>query len=246
MSKLYTEYAEVYHLMYQGLIDYDEEFVDYQKILADFNCKSLLEVACGTGQLGRRLVEAGYTYQGLDMSADMLDFAREMLPGGQFHQQDMRYIQVPDTFDAVLITARSVSYLLQNSDALSTFQNIKKVLKPGGILTFDFIDANTYIPHILANPMAIHEVETAKGKFKRENHYYINFTDGWCLTWDAKYFKQKEEGGYESLGNDKHQLRAFTEDEMCLLLELSGLKVQAVLQRPSYAYNTKVAIAQNV
>lgn len=246
MSKLYTEYAEVYHLMYQGLINYDEEFVYYQKILANFNSKSLLEVACGTGQLGRRLVEAGYTYQGLDRSADMLNFAQEILPKGQFHQQDMRYIQLPDTFDAVLITARSVSYLLQNSDALSTFQNIKKVLKPGGILTFDFIDANTYIPHILANPMAIHEVDTEKGKFKRENHYHIDFTDGWCLTWSTAYFKQNGEGLYHSIGSDEEQLRAFTEDEMCLLLELSGLKVQGVLERPSYAYNTKVAIAQNV
>jgi ubiquinone/menaquinone biosynthesis C-methylase UbiE len=246
MSKLYTEYAEVYHLMYQSLIDYDEEFVYYQKILADFNSKSLLEVACGTGQLGRRLVEAGYTYQGLDMSADMLQFAQEILPEGQFHQQDMRYIQLPDTFDAVLSTARSVSYLLQNSDALSTFQHIKKVLKPGGILTFDFIDANTYIPHILTNPTAIHEVDTPKGKFKRENHYQYNFTDSWCFTWSAEYFKENGNGSYQSIGTDETILRAFTEDEMCLMLEMSGLKVQAVLERPSYAYNTKVAIAQNV
>ena len=31
----------------------------------------------------------------------MLQFAREILPGGQFHQQDMRYIQLPDTFGCI-------------------------------------------------------------------------------------------------------------------------------------------------
>ena len=245
MSKLYTEFAEVYHLMYQGLIDYDEEFVYYQKILAGFKVKSLLEVACGTGQLGRRLVEAGYTYQGLDMSAEMLNFAKELLPQGLFHQQDMRYIQLADTFDAVLSTARSVSYLLKNTDSLSTFQHIKKVLKPGGILVFDFIDANTYIPHIQANPTAIHEVDTPKGKFKRENQYQYSFTDSWCFNWNSEYFKENGTGHYHSIGTDDTQLRAFTEDEMCLMLELSGLKVLKMLERPSYAYNTKVAIAQN-
>lgn len=246
MTKLYTDYAEVYHLMYQGLIDYDEEFEYYQKILDKHQCKSILEVACGTGQLARRFLPAGYLYEGLDMSAEMLEFAREALPHTQFYQQDMRDIQVAEHFDAVLITARSVSYLMTNLDLIHTFQSIRQALHKGGILAFDFIDANTYIPYIQRNPSATHEVDTPKGTFKRDSRYRLDFDQGWRWTWSAQYFKKSEKGNYELIGNDDTQLRSFTEDEMKLSLELAGLKVLDVLKRPSYAYDTKVAIAQRV
>ncbi|AEE53147.1 class I SAM-dependent DNA methyltransferase [Haliscomenobacter hydrossis] len=243
MNKLYTEYAQLYHLMYQSFIDYSAEYQYYQEILAEFHCKSILEVACGTGQLGRRFVDAGYTHQGLDMSAEMLQVAQEILPGGTFHQQDMRHIKLADTFDAALITARSVSHLLSNPDVIQTFAGIKNVLHPGGILVFDFIDANTYIPHIQANPSVTHEVNTLEGTFKRESQYLFNVAKGWQCTWKSSYYQQIN-GAYVPIGTDEDELRVFTEDEMELLLQLSGLKVIKFLKRPSYAYDTKVVIAQ--
>lgn len=244
MNKLYTDFAEVYHLMYQGLIDYDEELEYYQKILLTHQCKSILEVACGTGQLARRLLNAGYTYQGLDMSAEMLQFAREALPQTPFHQQDMRYIQLPDQFDAALITARSVSHLMTNLDLIHTFQSIYRVLHSGGILAFDFIDANTYIPYIQRHPSVTHEVETDKGTFKRESHYILDFAQGWRWTWSAQYFQKQTTENYQLIGTDDDQLRGFTADEMQLLLELAGFEVLDILKRPSYAYDTRVAVAR--
>lgn len=244
MNKLYTDFAEVYHLMYQELIDYDEELEYYQKILVAHQCKSILEVACGTGQLARRLLNAGYTYQGLDMSAEMLQFAREALPQARFHQQDMRYIQLPDQFDAALITARSVSHLMTNLDLIHTFQSIYRVLHSGGILAFDFIDASTYIPYIQQHPSATHEVATDRGTFKRESLYTLDFTQGWRWTWSAQYFQRQAGTDYQFIGTDDDQLRGFTADEMQLLLELAGFEVLAMLKRPSYAYDTKVAVAR--
>ena len=243
MNKLYTEYAQLYHLMYQTFIDYNAEYEFYQEILAEFRCKSILEVACGTGQLGRRLVDAGYVHQGLDMSAEMLQVAREILPRGTFHQQDMRHIQLVDAFDAALITARSVSHLLSNPDVIQTFAGIKNVLHPGGIVAFDFIDAVTYIPHIQANPAVTHVVDTPEGSFKRESQYLFNVAKGWQCTWESRYFQQVN-GSDVLIGTDEDELRAFTEDEMELLLRLAGLKVIKFLKRPSYAYDTKVVIAQ--
>ena len=33
MTRLYTKYADLYHKMYQSLIDYDEEYQFYKKLL---------------------------------------------------------------------------------------------------------------------------------------------------------------------------------------------------------------------
>ena len=124
MTKLYTEFAELYHLMYQGLIDYAEEYNYYQTLLTQHHCQSVLEIGCGTGQLGKRFLEAGFDYQGLDISAEMLAFARENVPEDLLHQQDMRNIQLPDRFNAAIITARSTAYLLHNEDLIQAFQSL--------------------------------------------------------------------------------------------------------------------------
>jgi SAM-dependent methyltransferase len=239
MTKLYTEFAELYHLMYQGLIDYAEEYSYYEALLTQYHCQSVLEIGCGTGQLGSRFLDAGFQYQGLDISAEMLAFARENIPTALLHQQDMRNIQLPDRFDAAIITARSIAYLLHNEDLIQAFQSIKKILNPGGLLIFDYIDARSFIPQIEEGKTILHEVDTPLGKIKRESQYALSIAHNWCWVWTSKFYQENS-----PIGEDVAELRAFTPDEMELFLNLAGFTVEAVLSRPVYAFETKVVIAR--
>src|SRR5262245_37395682 len=132
MTKLYTDFADLYHKMYQSFIDYEEEYQYYKELLDKHRARSILEVGCGTGQLAKRFLADGYSYAGIDISAAMLAYAQKEMPGQQFYQMDMRDIKLQDSFQGVIITARSLSYLLTNADVMATFQSIKKILQAGG------------------------------------------------------------------------------------------------------------------
>ncbi|MHA1563171.1 MAG: class I SAM-dependent methyltransferase, partial [Promethearchaeota archaeon] len=80
MTILYSKLARVYHEMYQTIFDYDEEFQIYDTYLKKYNGKKVLELGCGSGNLGYRLVKANYNYLGLDLFPEMLTIAREEFP----------------------------------------------------------------------------------------------------------------------------------------------------------------------
>ena len=69
--------------------DWAEFILDYAR---DVSLKptTALDLACGTGALTAELQARGLTVTGLDASAEMLDVARERLPGMRLVQADLR------------------------------------------------------------------------------------------------------------------------------------------------------------
>jgi len=243
MTQLYTTYADLYHKMYQSFIDYDEEYQFYKTLLDKNGVNSILEIGCGTGQLAKRFLRDGYSYTGIDVSAPMLEYARKALPSHHFHQMDMRDINLPAKFDAVIITARSISYILSNADVIATFRSVKNVVKDGGVLIFDFIDAKNFIPSINENEVISHEVVIDNVRYKRESIFERSIATSWNWIWKSTFMKE-EEAGYQEIGSDEAELRAFTQDELEIFLSLTGFKVLQVLDRKVYAFHTKVIVAQ--
>ena len=242
MTKLYTEYADLYHKMYQSFIDYDEEYQFYKKLLDNHVARKILEIGCGTGQLAKRFLRDGYTYTGIDVSLPMLEFARKDLPAHHFHQMDMRDIKLPSTFDGVIITARSISYILSNNDVLATLQSIKKVLQDGRVLIFDFIDANSFIPSINEKEIISHDVVIDNVRYKRESIFQKHIDSSWNWIWKSRFLKEVD-GSYQEIGRDEAELRTFTADELEIFLKLTGFKIQEILDRRVYAFDTKVIVA---
>src|SRR5664279_879512 len=112
MTQLYTTLARIYHEMYQHVFDYDKEFTFYDSILKKNNCKKILEVGCGSGMLARRFLKNAYDYIGLDSSNEMLDIARSEVKSDSFMQCDMRNLSFDKQFESVLITGRSIAYII--------------------------------------------------------------------------------------------------------------------------------------
>jgi SAM-dependent methyltransferase len=243
MTKLYTEYADLYHKMYQSFIDYDEEYQFYKELLDKHATRNILEIGCGTGQLAKRFLKDGYSYTGIDVSLPMLEYARKEMPAHHFHQMDMRSIKLSGPFDGVIITARSISYILTNTDVTATLLSIKKVLQNGGVLIFDFIDAKSFIPSIDEREIISHQVVIDNVTYKRDSIFEKNIDSNWNWIWRSTFFKV-EENGYKEIGSDEAELRTFTADELEIFLTLSGFKILQVLDRRVYAFDTKVIIAQ--
>lgn len=129
----YIKFAQTYDkLMDKSLYD---EWASFVKAHVPENA-SVLELACGSGDLASRL-ESVYNYMATDVSSDMLVLASEKLKKTQLLELDMRDFSDMPKQDAVLCFADSLCYLKNREEVLQTFQNVYRTLNDGGVFLFD-------------------------------------------------------------------------------------------------------------
>ena len=231
-------------MMYQTFINYDEEYAYYSNKLQKYNADSVIELGCGTGSLASRFTANGFDYTGLDLNKTMLDIAEKKNPGAKFIEADMRSFQLQEKKQACIIAGRSISYLVTNKDVLDSFNTINKNLQNEGILCFDNIDAAKFISFIKNGKRIIHKAEFEGRKFHRESYWSVNGNESWTFNWDAVYFEEDKKGGLKKIAEDNSTVRCFTKDDLCLFLELCNFSVKEIEDRPSYAFDTFVIVAQ--
>jgi SAM-dependent methyltransferase len=94
------------------------------------------ELGCGGGLTMEALLNApfwipGSQIAGVDFSSEMIEIARERLPGISFHTADARtQIYDPDTFDLIY-----ASLMIHNVEQ-GLFDEVHRILKPGGSFLF--------------------------------------------------------------------------------------------------------------
>ena len=192
----------------------------------------VLDLACGTGQFAYRLRQRGLEVTAVDISSEMLAVAeakaRSLGLKISFFRQDMRYLQLPESYDLVICLCDSLNYLLQLEDVAATFNAVARVLKPGGHFIFDL---NT--EHKLATVYGDNTYAADLGDYAYiwENEYqpetklcYMDlafFVPTLALKrsereWETQLFERLTES---------HVQRAFSPEEMEDLVETVGLKL---------------------
>ena len=245
MNKLYTDWATIYDEIYQQLFDYNKDFAFYDSHLQAYNAYKVLELGCGTGHLALKFCSNGYAYTGMDMSANMLALARARVPDARFIESDIRHFKIAEKFDAVLMTGRTISYLIKNMDVIQTFECISKVLKSGGLLIFDAIDAVDLFSNFDKIQSETLEIKTKQTEYKRNATNKMNLETGFTWDWATAYF-QKIGNEFEKIGNDKTTLRAFTKDELAVFLSLFSLKIKAFVDKESYTWQSFYCVVEAV
>ncbi|MEL6943180.1 MAG: class I SAM-dependent methyltransferase, partial [Bacteroidota bacterium] len=97
------------------------EYSLYKGFLEKYDRKSTLEIGCGTGRLSQLFLQDNYDYIGLDLSHEMLEIAKNRNPNITFIQGDMRFFSLEKPVESVIMTGRTISYLVKNEDVRSTF-----------------------------------------------------------------------------------------------------------------------------
>lgn len=96
----------------------------------------VFDVGCGTGMGSQRLVESGYTVEGIDYNERGIAFSRLMVPQGQFNHADARLLkdmpQYHGRFDAAIIV--EVFEHIPPQYHPDVLQGIHAALKPDGVL----------------------------------------------------------------------------------------------------------------
>ncbi|MGQ7946996.1 class I SAM-dependent DNA methyltransferase [Flavobacterium sp. WC2509] len=243
MANLFSgKMATIFDAMYQTFIDYDEEYEFFNGLLQEKECNSVLEIGSGTGNLAKRFRDNNQNYKGLDSSLSMIAIAQQRNKDCTFIHGDMRNFELQTPVDAIIITGRSTSYLINNEDVNDTFESVHKNLNSNGIFIFDIIDANRFIPFIKTNKTIAHEASYEGINYVRESEWETTPFENFLLAWNAKYF-QITVDEKELLSEDFSTVRVFTLNEIELFLYLNNFEVLKIIDRKTYAYDTYVIMA---
>ncbi len=143
----------IFALLYDALT----EDVDY-KVRSDYisgfftaeNIKSgtIVDLACGTGSFSVHLAEKGYNVLGVDLSEEMLSVAQNKLSEISCEYSlinaKMQDFIADIKVDGVICMLDSINHLTSFDDVKTTFENVYKSLKNGGLFIFD---VNTIYKH---------------------------------------------------------------------------------------------------
>jgi SAM-dependent methyltransferase len=244
MANLYDEkMAAVFDAMYQTFIDYDEEYECYNNLIQAHHGVTILEIGSGTGNLAKRFLENSQDYIGMDYSQNMIAIAQKRNKNAVFIQGDMREFSLQKPVDSIIITGRTTSYLITNDDINRTFNSVYNNLNENGILIFDFIDANRFIPFTKENQNITHQAKHDGINYFRNSNWKTTSGENFMLEWSAQYYTIKNDEK-ETIADDFSTVRVFTLNEIQLFLYLNNFEIIRTIDRKTYAYDTFVIVAR--
>ena len=248
----YTGFASVYdtfmdNVPYDEWAEYVTGILKEQGITEGLVC----ELGCGTGQMTRRLADAGYEMIGIDLSAEMLDIAREaeydrvedLEQSILYLQQDMREFELYGTVAAIVSLCDSMNYITDEASLLQVFRLVNNYLDPGGLFLFDMNTEYKY-KELLSNTTIAENREDAS--FIWENFFDeetgINEYD-LTIFRKAELELEDEDGSTDALFErftETHLQKAYSFDTIKRLLAEAGMEFVAV-----YGAGTKEAPAKD-
>ena len=158
---MFTASAEFYDLIYSTFKDYEAETAQIAGLLRGLNpqCRTVLDVACGTGEHARLLAGAGFDVDGLDLDPAFIRMASQKHPAGRFFEADMSDFQLPRRYDALLCLFSSIGYLRTLDRVGRAFGCFREHLAPGGIIVVE----PWFLPGVLDPTKVVRQSAEANG-----------------------------------------------------------------------------------
>jgi SAM-dependent methyltransferase len=216
---MFSQTARYYDTIYGSFKDYQAEADMVTAIIRRdllSGGQRLLDVACGTGGHVEYLKEH-FEVQGLDISGEFLEIARQKHPDVVFHQADMVDFDLSDRFDVVTCLFSSIGYVKTLDNLARAVGSMTRHVRGGGLLIIEpwFTPGAWYAPSVHATL-----VDEPELKIARVN---TSFADGRLSYFDLHYLIGTLEGTEHFV--ERHELGLFETEEVRATLAEAGLDV---------------------
>jgi len=221
-GKNYSKYYDLFYKEknYKAEVQYVNELI---KKFSSIDCKTLLDIGCGTGKHLKFFKELGYLVSGIDLSPDMINEAKKNLSqkDGLFCCSSTDF-NLNLKYDVIISLFHVINYITTNKNLQKTFKNISEHLSNGGVFIFDF----WYGPAVLSDKPSI-KIKRLEDDFIKairitepelkvnENIVNVNF---------EVIIENKKTKSIEKI-YETHKMRYFFLPEIEFFLENSNLKI---------------------
>ncbi len=107
----------------------------------------VIDLGCGSGLWAKALTRAGYQAFGVDISAAMINLAKQKAPQARFQQASLFKVKLP-TCAAVTSISEGLNYLFDEHGKVERqklFSRIYEALQPGGVFIFDVLGEGSLV-----------------------------------------------------------------------------------------------------
>jgi SAM-dependent methyltransferase len=214
---MFTRSAEFYDTIY-SFKDYPAEVgqiaTHVRSLGADV--KTILDVACGTGEHARLLAETyGFVVDGLDLDPELLRFARLKHPAGQFFEADMRDFALDRRYDAILCLFSSIGYLVTLDRVTSALECFRRHLAPRGVVVVE--------PWFPPGVLDTARVDRLSGSSGDTHVIRTSRVDVQGRVSRLLFDYELDGPGGKQHASEVHELGLFTQEEMGRAFEAAGL-----------------------
>ncbi|MEZ4415802.1 MAG: class I SAM-dependent methyltransferase [Gemmatimonadota bacterium] len=216
----YETAADFYDLLYAGEKDYAAEAAWLAECIRERQpaARSLLDVACGTGEHAKHLAAMGFRVDGVDLEPAFVARAAAKLPAGRFQVADMEHLDLDERYDVVTCLFSSIGYACTVERLNRTVAALARHLAPAGVLIVD--------PWFEPGQLTHGFVMTVLGADEQAKVCRMSRTvvDGRLSVLEFEYLIGRA-GGIER-ASERHTLGLFTEAEMGSAFAAAGLRVE--------------------
>ncbi len=134
-----SNYSQYYDLFYKDK-DYQSESNYVLELINRFtsNANNLIELGSGTGNHAYFLCKSGLSVTGLERSEEMVKISKKKNISNFYPTiADIKDFNLTQKFDVAISLFHVISYLNNNNDLISCFNNVSKHLNKDGIFIFD-------------------------------------------------------------------------------------------------------------
>jgi SAM-dependent methyltransferase len=220
-----------------GRHDYDIDAGFLRDLFQKHDCRSILDVGCGTGNHVLRLWRMGYEVAGVDISPTMLRIARSKVKGAKlrFFQGEMKTLRaiIPKhmKFDAAIALGQVSSHLYSDHDVQVFLKSLLTILKEGGLFVFSARNAAKIKEEYLNKLVLDHLMNEKRMQLAILAQNSRDANDPNVIVWRPIYLMNED--GKVDLQVREHRLRWFEFSTLKKLLTKNYFDIDAVLSGPS-------------
>jgi ubiquinone/menaquinone biosynthesis C-methylase UbiE len=218
---MFTESAELYDLIYSQFKDYEEEAQTVASLLKSIHpgARTILDVACGTGEHGRLLSQQhGFAVDGIDVEPDFVEITRQKIPAGNFWSADMTDFDLGRRYDVVMCLFSSIGYARTSGNVHRALSCFRRHLNSDGVTVVEpwfgpgvLEPGKVYMQTVEADDLKVCRVAHTDVKGRISKHRF-------------EYLVGRSSGITHMV--EEHELGLFTVDEMTDAFRKAGLDVE--------------------